>query len=276
VRSCLARPPSSLESGAEDSLVGNDSAAITVCMITRNEEDRLPASLQPLSGRAERILVLDSGSEDRTREVAAELGAEVSFRDWEGYVSARRHILAQAQTPWVLMIDADEVLESGFWDELDRRGFPDVAADGYQVRRRTVYLGRTLRFAGQPDWKTLLFRREKAYFEDRAVHEAVQIEGKIERLDSQILHFSYRSQEEHHERMQRYELLAAEELHRQGKRASLFDLWFRPFWRWFVQMFVRGAFLDGKPGWMIARSTASVRLRYTLLRDLERRDGGES
>ena len=256
--------------------MGNDSAAITVCILTRNEEDRLPATLQPLLGYAERILVLDSGSEDRTMEIAAELGAEVSSRAWEGYVSARRHILAQARTPWVLMIDADEVLESGFWDELDHRGFPDLSTDGYQVRRRTVYLGRTLRFAGQPDWKTLLFRREKAYFEDRAVHEAVQIDGKIERLDSKILHFSYRSREEHQERMRRYELLAAEDLHRQGKRASLYDLWFRPFWRWFVQMFVRGAFLDGKPGRMIASSTAaSVRLRYTLLRDLERRDGGE-
>ena len=257
--------------------MGNDSAAITVCMLTHNEEDRLQASLRPLRGHAERILVLDSGSEDRTMEIATELGAEVSFRAWEGYVSARRHILAQAQTPWVLMIDADEVLDSGFWDELGRLGFPDVSADGYQVRRRTVYLGRTLRFAGQPDWKTLLFRRERAYFEDRAVHEAVRIEGRIERLDSEILHYSYRSQEEYQERMQRYERLAAEDLHRQGKRASLFDLWLRPLWRWFTQMFVRGAFLDGKLGWMITRSTAaSVRLRYTLLRDLERRDGGES
>lgn len=257
--------------------MGNDSAAITVCMLTHNEEDRLPASLRPLRGHAERLLVLDSGSADRTLEIAAELGAEVSSRAWEGYVSARRHILAMAETPWVLMIDADEVLDSGFWDELDRRGFPDVAADGFQVRRRTVYLGRTMRFAGQPDWKTLLFRREKAYFEDRSVHEAVQIEGKLERLDSEILHYSYRSPEEHQERMRRYESLAAEDLHRQGRRATLFDLWFRPFWRWFTQMFVRGAILDGKPGRMIARSAAaSVRLRYTLLRDLERRDGGES
>jgi len=256
--------------------VGNDSAAITVCMLTRNEEDRLPASLQPLRGHAERILVLDSESEDRTQEVAAELGAEVSFRAWEGYVSARRHILAQATTPWVLMIDADEVLDAGFWDELHRCGFPDVAADGFQVRRRTVYLGRTLRFAGQPDWKTLLFRRERAYFEDRAVHEAVQIDGKVERLDSEILHYSYRSPEEHFERMRRYELLAAEDLYRQGRRANLFDLWFRPFWRWFTQMFVRGAILDGKPGWKIARSTAaSVRLRFTMLRDLNRQGGGE-
>ena len=103
MRSCLASSPSISERGAEDNLVGTDSAAITVCMLTRNEEDRLPASLQPLVGHAERILILDSGSEDRTMEIAAELGAEVSSRSWEGYVSARRHILALAETPWVLM-----------------------------------------------------------------------------------------------------------------------------------------------------------------------------
>jgi glycosyltransferase involved in cell wall biosynthesis len=246
-------------------------------MLTRNEEDRLPASLEPLRGHVERVLVLDAESDDRTREIAEELGAEVSVRGWEGYVNARRHILAAAATPWVLMIDADEVLDAAFWEEIERRGFPDVTADAFQVRRRTVYLGRTLRFAGQPDWKTLLFRREKAFFEDRAVHEAVQIDGRVERLRSEILHYSYRSPEEHYERMLRYERLAAADLHERGKRATAYDLWFRPFWRWFTQMFVRGAILDGKPGRMIARSTAaSVRLRYMLLRDLERGVGGES
>lgn len=249
-------------------------------MLTLNEEDRLPSSLAPFRDRVERILVLDAESEDRTREVAEGLGAEVHVRRWQGYVAARRHLLGLVVTEWVLMIDADEVLEESFWNELVALGFPEVGADGYQVRRRTVYLGKQLRHAGQPDWKTLLFRREKAWFEDRAVHEAVRVRGRVERLGAEILHDSYRSVEEHEARIQRYARLAAEDLYAQGKRANLFDLRVRPAWRFFTQMLVRGAILDGRLGWSVARSSArSVRLRYEILRDLERdglaRGGGE-
>lgn len=244
---------------------------ITLCMLTLNEEDRLPASLGAVRGHVERTIVLDAESTDHTREVAAEHGAEVVVRAWAGYVDARRHLLGLADSPWVLMIDADEVLQPDFWTELEAGGFPDVDADGFQLRRRTVYLGKKLRRAFQPDWKTVLFRGDAAYLEDGAVHEAVQVKGRLERMSAEIEHHSYRSLEEHYERMRRYARLSAEEMHEAGRRATWFDLRVRPAWRWFTELLVRGAIVDGRRGWMVAKSSAdSVRLRFELLRDLER------
>ena len=99
-------------------------------------------------------------------------------------------------SPWTLMIDADEIVEPDLWNELVRRGFPENQPAGFQIRRRTVFRGRILRRVFQPDWKTALFRTDKGYFDDRLVHEAVLIDGRVERLAAEILHSSYRSDED--------------------------------------------------------------------------------
>jgi len=243
-------------------------------MITHREEERLPASLGAVHGHVERMVVVDAESDDRTREVAAELGAEVFVRPWSGFVDARRHALSLAATDWVLMIDADEELSASLWDELRVMGFPEVEADGFQVRRRTVFLGRRMRRAWQPDWKTVLFRHSRARIADRLVHESVLVDGTVERLRSELLHHSFESLQDHRQRIRRYAELGARELHRRGRRASWADLWLRPVWRFFSEFVLRGGFVDGTRGWIAARGSArSLYLRYRLLRDLRRQEG---
>jgi len=242
---------------------------MTLCMLTRNEGDRISASLGAVREHVERMVVLDAQSDDRTVELAKQLGAEVEVRPWEGFVAARRHLLSLAKTPWVLMIDADEVIEPGFWAELEALGFPDGGADGFQLRRRTVYRGKKLRRAFQPDWKTALFRRKAGYFEDRAVHEAARVKGTLERLKTEILHYSYRSAEEHYQRINSYAALAALDLAERGKRPGPVNLWLRPAWRWFTELFLLGGIVDGPTGVVMAsRSAYSVHLRYRLLKQL--------
>lgn len=246
---------------------------VTVCMLTRNEADRLPASLGAVAGRVERILVLDAESDDGTGAVAREHGAEVHVRPWEGFVPARRHLLSLAATEWVLMLDADELVRPELWRELVERDFPDVAADGFQMRRRTVYLGRVLRRAWQPDWKTVLFRRSAARIPDTSVHEAVQIDGRRERLSAEILHHSYRSVAEHYRRMVTYAELAADDLEERGRNAGWVDLTLRPAWSGFSHLLLRGAILDGLRGWIAAASSAvSTLLRYAVLYDRHHRN----
>ena len=240
---------------------------ITLCMLTRNEEDRVAASLGAVRDHVARIVVLDAESADRTREIAEELGAEVVVRSWQGFVAARRHLLSLAKTPWVLMIDADEVVEPGLWAELDALGFPDCTADGFQLRRRAVYRGKKLRRAFQPDWKTALFLAEAAHFDDRAVHEAAKVNGEVKRLRTEILHYSYRSAEDQYRRMESYAALAALDLAERGKRAGLVNLWLRPAWRWFAELILLGGFVDGRLGVTMAwRSAYSVHLRYRHLK----------
>jgi len=246
-------------------------AAITLCMLTRNEEDRVVASLGAVRERVARMVVVDAESDDRTRELAEAAGAEVVVRAWEGFVAARRFLMEQAETPWILMIDADEIVEPQLWSELETIGFPHTEAHGFQLRRRTVYQGKKLRRAFQPDWKTTLVRADSAFFEDRSVHEALRVKGPLRRLRGEILHHTYRSAEDQYRRIDRYARLAAEDLAAQGKRAGPLNLWLRPAWRWFSELVLQGGFIDGPLGLTMAnRSAWGLHLRYRYLRELRR------
>ena len=240
---------------------------ITLCMITHNEEDRIGSSLGAVRDRVERMVVLDAESDDRTADIARHMGAEVVIEPWAGFVAARRRVLEMSESPWTLMIDADEVVERRLWEELARRGFPDNQPDGFQIRRRTVYEGRKLRRVYQPDWKTALFKTERGYFEDRLVHESVCVHSRIERLRSEILHNSFRSAADQFARIEKYAQLAAEDLARRSKKAGPVNLWLRPAWCWFTEFFLLGGFVDGRLGIVMAnRSAYAVHRRYELLR----------
>jgi hypothetical protein len=191
-------------------------------------------------------------------------------RPWSGFVDARRHLLSRVTTEWALMIDADEIIEPGLWQELTARGFPDCAEQGFQLRRRTVYEGTKLRRVFQPDWKTTLVRTSDAYLEDRAVHESLRVRGVLARLRTEILHHSYRSAADQYERIEKYARLGALDLAARGKRAGVVNLWLRPAWRWFNELFVLGGIVDGRLGLIMAsRSAYGIHLRYRYLRDLD-------
>jgi hypothetical protein len=178
--------------------------------------------------------------------------------------------LSLTRTDWVLMIDADEIIEPGLWEELRDRGFPDCPEHGFQMRRRTVYGGVKLRRVFQPDWKTALVRTADAYLEDREVHESLRVHGAVARLRTEILHHTYRSAEDQYRRIRLYAELAARDLAAQGKRAGPVNLWVRPAWRWVTELFLLGGIVDGKLGvTMASRSAYSVHLRYRYLRDLD-------
>ena len=241
-------------------------------MLTRDEQDRVSASLDAVRDHVARMIVVDAESGDRTRELAEKAGAEVVVRSWEGFVEARRFLMSLAETPWILMIDADEVIEPGLWAELDALGFPECRADGFQLRRRTVYQGKKLQRAFQPDWKTTLVRAEGAYFEDRSVHEALRVNGSLERLKTEILHYTYRSAEDQYRRIDTYARLAARDLAERGKRAGFVNLWLRPAWRWITELVLQGGLIDGRLGLTMAnRSAYGVHLRYRYLREMNGR-----
>ena len=250
-------------------------AAITACLLTCDEADRLPATLAALRGRVGRILILDSGSKDGTVEIARAAGAEVLERPWEGWVIARNHLLSQVQTPWTLMLDADEVLDGAFWLELARTGFPDVTWTSASARRETVYLGRRMRYAWQPDWKTFLFRTGEAQFLGGAVHERVAVKGEPVRLTARVAHFSYRNFDDHIQRMRRYAQLGAQDLQTRGVHVRWQDLTLRPLWHVVRMLVLRRAVLDGVHGWLAAVGAGvSVWLRYAYAWAAERGRGG--
>jgi glycosyltransferase involved in cell wall biosynthesis len=242
---------------------------LSVCIVAMNEEDRIAECIES-ADFADEWIVIDSHSTDRTCEIAAEHGARVVERDWPGHVEQKNFALDQAAHDWVLCLDADErvspELRASILAALERPELPD----GFECARRTWYLGRWIRHGGwYPDRKLRLFRRSRGRWGGVNPHDHVFTEGRVERLDGDLLHYSYRSLSDHLATIDSFTTIAAREKHARGRRASVLDLVGRPAWKFLRMYLLKCGFLDGLPG-LVAAVTGSfyVFLKYAKLREL--------
>jgi (heptosyl)LPS beta-1,4-glucosyltransferase len=250
-------------------------AALSVIMIALNEADRLPRALASVSW-ADQIVLVDSGSQDGTPTIARRMGAEVAVHAWEGYSRQKAFALGLARHAWVLWIDADEEvtpeLRRSIEAALGRAGDPPEPV-AFAMNRRTQYLGKPLRFGGwYPDRKVRLFHREHARFDDRLVHEELQVDGPVGYLRGDLMHYSYRDVAHHVRKIQHLaELWAAD----QGPRpVARWELVVHPAAKALKSYFLRAGFLEGWRGLVLAGlSTYYVWLKYALLRERGRRGG---
>jgi glycosyltransferase involved in cell wall biosynthesis len=239
---------------------------VSACLITLNEEENLPRVLDSLAGVADEIVVVDSGSTDRTEEVALLRGAKFFSRAWTNYADQKNFAAECATSDWILSLDADEELSSplhtSLWNWKKHR--PDLPV--YEMARRTWYLGKWIRHSGwYPDFQRRLYRRDVAEFSG-IIHESLRFDGKTGRLSGDLLHYTVRSFDEHQANVERYTTLAAQQMFDQGKRQWLAAMWFATPWSWFQNFVLRGGFLDGYRGALIAQMAArSVHLKYAKL-----------
>jgi len=243
--------------------VASDSA-LTACVITYNEADRIEECLRSVSF-CDEMLVVDSHSTDRTRELAAALGARVIERDWPGYRSQKQFAVEAARHDWVLCVDADERVTEQLRAEISALragGFP--AAAGWSVPRITDYFGRFLRHGNAyPDRLVRLFDRRRGGWSGEEVHENTRVNGPVRRLYGRLEHYSYRSLSDHEDRMRRYARLMAQAMYERGKRCGLAKVLINPRWRFFRGYFLRLGFLDGWRGLVFALVEANyVREKY--------------
>lgn len=239
---------------------------LSVCIITLNEERNLPRLLESLRGVADEIVVVDSGSTDRTGELAREHGARFEFRKWTHYGEQKNHAAAIAVAEWILSLDADEVLSSALRSALLdwKKRIPQF--DVYEMARKTWYLGEWIRHSGwYPDFKKRLYRKGTAEFAG-SLHESLHYEGKCGRLAGDLLHYTVENFAEHEAKVEKYSTLAAQKMFDAGKRSWRAAMWFATPWT-FLQSFVfRAGFLDGHRGALIAQMAArSVRLKFQRL-----------
>jgi glycosyltransferase involved in cell wall biosynthesis len=230
---------------------------ISAVLITLNEEHRLPRALESLA-IADEILVVDSGSTDRTREVAERHGARVISHPWESYARQKNFAAAQAKFPWVLSIDADEVLTPELAADLRqiKESGPGDAA-GFRMPRLAWYRGRWIRHSGwYPDPKLRLYDRRRGRWVGDYVHERVEVAGPVRDLQGDLQHFTCDSLAEHVRTTDRYTTLAAQEAYDQGGRWILprAIIWMLggPPWKFLETYFLRQGFRDGFPGLVIA------------------------
>jgi len=239
---------------------------ISATIVTLNEERNIARAIESLRA-ADEIVVVDSGSADRTREIAARLGARVVEEPWRGYAAQKNFAASCATHDWILSIDADEAVSEELEAEIlalklaSKDGGP--VCDGYAMPRMAQYLGRWIRHGGwYPDRKVRLYHRERGAWVGEYVHESVEVKGAVGAFEGKLWHFTCDSLSAHLRTLDRYTDLAAAELRARNVRVPLRRLAIDPAWTFVRTYWLRRGFLDGPQGLAIAWMAAL----YTFLK----------
>jgi len=239
-------------------------APLSVAIITLNEEANLARTLASVRF-ADEVIVVDSGSTDRTLEIAESFGAKIFTEPWKGFARQKNSGIEKCGGTWVLSLDADEELTAELQSEISQMLLDDSEilpqVDGYRLRLRHVFLGRWMRHGGYyPDFKLRLFRRVTeagaACFTDRPVHESVQIGGRVETMKNDFLHHGYPDLNIYLEHMNRYSSLGGEIVAMKGKvsRSWVAFCWnvvLVPVLTFVWNFGFRLGFLDGREGLLL-------------------------
>jgi glycosyltransferase involved in cell wall biosynthesis len=242
---------------------------ITATIITLNEERNIARAIESLRC-CDEILILDSGSTDRTVELAEKLGVRVIEAGWRGYAGQKNWAAEQAAHDWILSLDADEALSEALEAEIWTLKKSGPRYDGYTMPRLARYLGKWILHSGwYPDRKIRLYDRSKGRWVGDFVHESVQVDGRVGQLESAILHFTCESLSEHIKTMERYTTLAAQEIAARKIPVSLWRQIADPPWTFFKSYVLQRGFLDGREGLAIAYMAAFYTfLKYAKARNM--------
>jgi glycosyltransferase involved in cell wall biosynthesis len=240
---------------------------LSACIVAMDEEDRLPDCLESLDF-CDEIVVVDSHSKDRTRELAARRGARVIERDWSGHVAQKEFAVRAATHDWVLCVDADERISRELRAEilaLRDAGFPGRA--GWRFPRLSSFLGRWMRHGGwYPDRQLRLFDRRRGRWGGHDPHDRVELDGPPGTLRGDLLHHPYRTFAEHLRTIDKYTTIMAEGLHKRGKRAHAHQLVVNPMVRFVRFYFLQLGLLEGWRGFLQACLAAHYsRMKYAKL-----------
>ena len=230
---------------------------ISVVLITHNEEANLPRTLEsvmPLTrnGGGE-IIVVDSGSSDRTLEIARSFGAKVFVEPWKGFAGQKNSAMDKATGDWVLQLDADEAAEPELAEEIASAVKASPSVNGFWIPRKNFFLGRWIKHGGYyPDPKLRLVRRRAGRFEEYGAHPTMRVEGPTGRFKYALVHNAYPTLRSYIEHMNHYSSTGAELAVADGPRGfSALDIVVRPLLTFIYNYFLRLGFLDGREGLLL-------------------------
>jgi len=250
---------------------------VTATIITLNEESNIQAACRSVAW-ADEIVVVDSESTDRTREIAASNGAKVIIHTWPGFGLQKQFAVDQASHEWIFSLDADERVSDELKNSIATLRSKPVAelADGYLIARRSFYQGRWIRGGGwYPDRQLRLFRKSQGSWKTRQIHESVQMKegSRIETLEGDLLHYSVKDAADHHRMIgERYAPLAARQMFDDGKRTSSIRVAAAGPAAFIRSLVLKGGFRDGFAGFTIARFAAHhAFLKHLMLWELQKK-----
>jgi O-antigen ligase len=254
---------------------GSKSYSLSVIIITKNEEDRIARCIESALQIADEIIVLDSGSTDRTVEIARTFSDKVFETNWPGYGPQKQRALEKASGEWVLSIDADEALSLELSNEIHAVLSKKPSEIGFKLPWAVTIFGKTLNHGRSARAPLRLFKREGARFSPAKVHEKILLsKGKIKTLKGRLFHYTHRDFEHTLFKNADYAWLGAKERYATGKKGwGLPGAAFRAVWVFFQVYVIRGGFLDGSVGFLMAVIYSQVAFnKYAGLWSLYRQD----
>jgi len=249
--------------------------AISAVLIAQNEERHIADALASVSF-CDEIVLVDSGSTDRTCEIAEASGARVVVNaPWPGFVAQRDFAVRAAKHDWVLALDADERVGQALREEIEalrRKGFGCVA---YRIPRVAYYLGRWIRATDwYPDWQVRFFDRGHAGWEGDLVHESVAVRGPVGRLRGELEHHPYADVSDHLSKIDSYTTLWARQAHAAGRRTNIMDMAAGAAWAFFRNYVLKRGVLLGSTGFVVSvLNTHYTFVKLAKLRELEQQTG---
>jgi len=248
---------------------------LSVIIIAKNEAHQIVRCLRSVHGWADEIIVLDSGSSDRTVDICRQYTPHVTVTDWPGYGRQKQRALDQANGQWVLSIDADEWVRANLREEI-KSAIHNGTYSGFYIPRLTMFCGRFQRYGDASKDKVLrLFRRECGHFTDDFVHERMICSGRIGTLKHPLLHNAYRTEAAWAAQIHRYAIQTAELRHTKGKHTHPIKAYLSCFWAFFRSYILRSGYRDGHVGYLYAKLNAkSSYQRQMHLWQLRKRGSG--
>ena len=229
---------------------------LSVAIVAMDEEANIGRTLASIRW-ADEIILVDSGSKDRTREIAREYGAEVLEEPWRGYVAQKQYAIDMCTKDWVLLLDADEEVSPGLADEIRAVLADNNALNGYWLPRKNLFLGRWMRHGGfYPDPKLRLFRRGMGVVAGHDPHDRVDLKQGVAprtaQLKNALVHYTYPSLTYYIGHMNRYSSLGAQLAVEKGHtRFNIANIVLRPLATFLYNYVVRLGFLDGREGLLL-------------------------
>lgn len=245
---------------------------VSVAIITLNEEERLYDCLESVNF-AQEVVVVDSGSSDRTVDTAKSFGAKVFVEPWQGFGRQKQLAIDYCNQPWILVLDADERVSPELALELTSVLASKASCAAYSVPRKNFFCGRWIRHAGWwPNRIVRLFQKGRARMSDRLVHEGLEVDGTVGDLNGPLVHYANRDLSQTLEKINRYSSAGAEELYKKGVTSSVCKAVLRAKWGFVHNYLLRGGFLDGPEGFVLAVTDAvNIFFKYVKLREMHKK-----
>jgi glycosyltransferase involved in cell wall biosynthesis len=244
---------------------------LSVVIITYNVEGIIERCLKSVMGVADEILVVDSFSTDETVSLCEEYNARVIRRAFSGYGNQKQFAANQAMYDFVLSLDADEELTSELIESI-RSIKISSRMDYYSINRKNIYCNKWIRFCGwNPDKHIRLFDRQKIAWNDKRVHESIEISNypKAILLEGNMNHYTCRTVAEHQQKEKKYSIINAEILVQKGEKISVFTPYLSGLFRFFNVYILKLGLFDGYYGFLISTTLAKSSFnKYRLARDI--------